>query len=190
MGAEAVVPGKPAERGAGAAVAPPSLERHLPAIEALLHEVIRHGRFNLTFTIHRFESPEKDIEDPEFVVDFSGLDADLLLEAHGELLNALEYVVLKAARLEESFFNKITFDCLGWRTLRIEELKLMAQVAADRVMETGAPLALGAMNARERRVVHLALKDREKVHTESQGFGPERKVVILPASTGARPRRA
>ncbi|MBI1940236.1 MAG: protein jag, partial [Acidobacteria bacterium] len=43
---------------------------------------------------------------------------------------------------------------------------------------------LNHMNARERRIVHLALRDLPAVRTESQGFGPERKVVILPASPG------
>jgi spoIIIJ-associated protein len=125
---------------------------------------------------------EEELEAPELVVDFSGPDADLLLEGNGNLLNAVEFVVLKAVRLAEDLFGKITFDCRDWRGVRARELKLTAQVAADRVIETGDPFPLGSMTPRERRIIPLALKNQPLVLTVSEGFGPERKVVIFPAS--------
>lgn len=163
------------------------LDRYRQPIEALVRDIIRLGKFRLDCTVRQAD-PSADIEAPEIVVDFSGPDAGLLLEGHAELLNALEYVVLRAVRLEEKLFPKVSFDCEDWRRLRVEELRLMAQVAADRVLETRAPFPLGHMTARERRVVHLALRDRPEVRTESEGFGPERKVVIHPASAPP-PRR-
>jgi spoIIIJ-associated protein len=39
------------------------------------------------------------------------------------------------------------------------------------------------MSSRERRIVHLALKDVAGVRTESVGVGEERQVVIHPADT-------
>ena|ERR1051326_2973957 len=162
-----------------------SIERHRPRIEALLNEIIRHGEFRLSYTIHS-QGPSGDpAEAPEMVVEFSGPDSGLLVEAQAELLNAIEYLVLRAVRLEEGLFTKIAFDCEGWRRLRVEELKLMAQVAADRVLESGDPFPLGPMNPRERRIVHLALHDRAGVRTGSEGYGPERRVVIYPASAPA-----
>ncbi len=165
---------------------PPSQpsEDYLASIESLLREIIRHGGFDLTVTIRR-QAPQAgdDLEAPEVVVEFSGPDADLLLQANAELLNALEYVVLRSVRLEEDLFGKITFDCQDWRRLRVEELKLTAQVAAERVIETGDPFPLGPMSPRERRIIHLALKDQPSVRTASEGYGPERRVVVLPASS-------
>jgi len=165
-----------------------ALDHYRAPIEALLREIIRHGNFRLDFTFRTPETSGDDIDAPEVVVDFSGPDADLLVEAHAELLNAIEYVVLRAVRLEEGLFPKISFDCQDWRRLRIEELKLMAQVAADRVQETGSPFALSPMNSRERRIVHLALHGRPEVVTGSDGQGSERHVVIRPASSPARRR--
>jgi len=159
---------------------------YLPRIESLVRQVIEFGRFSLKFEIRSLPPGEDTPEAPEVMVDFSGLDSDLLLEAHAELLNAIEYVVLKAVRLEEGLFGKITFDCLDWRQERIQELRLMAQVAADRAVESGSPFPLSPMNPRERRVVHLALRDRTEVRTASEGFGAERKVVILPAGMADR----
>jgi spoIIIJ-associated protein len=166
----------------------PSFERYRPQIESLLNDIIRHGQFRLDYIVRRPEPSNEPIESPEITVDFSGPDSGLLIEAQAELLNAIEYLVLRAVRLEEGLFPKIAFDCEGWRRLRVEELKLMAQVAADRVQESGDPLPLGPMNPRERRIIHLALHGRPAVRTESEGRGPERRVVVYPvsSSTGRR----
>ncbi len=164
------------------------VESFLGPIESLVQELIRTGGFELAFTIRKVAAPEEDFEAPAFVVDFTGPDSDLLLEKNATLLNALEYVVLKAVRLEEGLFGKITFDCGDWRRSRAEELKLMAQVAAQRVVETGDPFTLNPMSPRERRIIHLALREQPQVRTASEGVGPERKVVIHPASPPARKR--
>ena len=157
------------------------LEKYLSPLESLLREFIKHSPFKLTFSIHKGVSPAEDPEAPEYVVDFSGPDADLLLEKNATLLQAIEYVALKAIRLDEDHFRSIAFDCHDFRRMRMEELRLMAVVAAERVIETGDPFTLNPMNPRERRIVHVALKDRPQVRTQSEGMGPERKVVIYPA---------
>jgi spoIIIJ-associated protein len=157
------------------------LENYLAAIDSLLNQIIQQGGFALSFVIHHLIRESSDLESPEYVADFTGADADLLLERNGALLDALEHVVLKAARLREEHLGIIAFDCNDWRQQRIEELKLTAQVAAERVLESGAPFALSPMTPRERRVIHLALRDRSNLRTVSEGVGPERKVVILPA---------
>ena len=162
------------------------LEDTLPLIESLLKQLIRLGGFALEFAIEKSVPGEEEFEAPQYVVDFSGTDADLLVEKNATLLDAFKYVVLKAVRLEEYLYTKITFDCQGWRRLRAEELKLTARVAAEKVMETGDPFPLNPMSPRERRIVHLALRDQPQVRTMSEGTGPERRVVILPVSPPAR----
>jgi spoIIIJ-associated protein len=159
-----------------------SLQDYLPRIESLLQAMIRHARFALAFSIQKGASASDDSDAPEYVVDFSGADADLLLEKNAALLNAIEHVVLKAVRVEEEYFGKVSFDCQDWRRLRDEELRLTAQVAAERVIDTGDPFALSPMSPRERRVIHLALKGYAQVLTRSEGVGAERKVVIMPVN--------
>ncbi len=158
-----------------------AIEKYLSSMESLLREFIEHSPFDLTFSIQKAAVRTEDAESPEYVVDFSGADADLLLEKNATLLHAIEYVVLKAIRLDEDHFRRFAFDCQDWRRMRTEELHLMAQVAAERVIDTGDPFTLNPMNARERRIIHLALKDQPQVRTQSEGLGPERKVVIFPA---------
>ncbi len=159
----------------------PGLEKYFAPIESLLKQIIRQGGYALSFAIHPVAEESPDLDSPEYVVDFTGADADLLLGRNGALLDALEHVVLKAARVREEHLGKISFDCEDWRRMRIEELKLTAQVAAERVVETGDPFTLSPMTPRERRIIHLALRDRPDLRTVSQGVGAERRVVIMPA---------
>ena len=161
-----------------------SLESYLAQIESLLNLILRQGEFVLAFTIRHLSQEPGEAESAEYMIDFTGADTDLLLERNGALLDALEHVVLKAVRLREEHLRRITFDCDDWRRQRAEELRLIAQVAAERVLESGDPFALGPMSPRERRIIHLALRDRPNLRTASEGVGPERHVVIQPAEPG------
>lgn len=163
----------------------PSAAGFLPRVESVLGDILRHGRFQLKYSIRKGKAVAEGMEAPEFVVDLSGADAELLLQKHASLLDALEYLVLKAVRLDEDLFGRITFDCQDWRWLHAQELQLAARVAAERVIETGDPFPMNPMNARERRIVHLALRDQPRVRTVSEGVGPGRHVVIHPASSSS-----
>ena len=132
----------------------------------------------------RAASPSTDkpdeFERPEIVVVFDGPDKEALLERGAELLLALEYLAVRSLHLEPPFFDRIRFDSGDFRSLRIAELMLSAKVAAQRVRETKQPFRLNPMAPRERRIVHLALKDLAGIRTTSEGVGEERQVVILP----------
>ena len=153
-------------------------------LEPFLKELLRLARCNVKFEIlpaNRQGEQGAEEEGPEIVVDFSGPEIDMLLARGGEFLLALEYVAAKVLRLGPEERGVLEFDCGDDRSLRIEELRLTAATAAERVERTGEPFALNPMDSRERRVVHLALRDKPTVRTESQGGGPYRKVVIFPA---------
>ncbi len=104
-----------------------------------------------------------------------------ILERNAELLKALEHIALRWLWLDPQFYGRIRFDAGGYRAIRIEELKLSARVAADRVRETHSPFRFNAMAARERRILHLVLKGEPGVRTSSEGVGEERQVVVFPA---------
>jgi len=117
----------------------------------------------------------------EIFADVGGRDKDLLLERGAELLHAIEHLALRALRLESPWQDKILLDSGGYRALRIEELRMTARVAAERVQTSRQPFKLNPMSARERRIVHLALQEFPGVRTESIGMGEQRQVVIHPA---------
>jgi len=147
-----------------------------------LDTLLRKARFELAYEI-RSEGPaaKTELENPEILVVFRGRDQDLLLEHNAELLKALEHIALRWLWLDPQFYGRIRFDAAGYRALRIEELKLSARVAAERVRESHAPFRFNAMAARERRILHLVLKEEPGVRTSSEGTGEERQVVVFPA---------
>jgi spoIIIJ-associated protein len=125
--------------------------------------------------------------DAEVLADLDGKDREILLERGAEVLKAFEHLAFRALRLEPAYHEKIHIDCGGYRALRFEELKMTARVAAERVQTSHQPFRLNPMSSRERRIVHLALKDMSGIRTESVGVGEERQVVIHPAD--ARPTK-
>jgi spoIIIJ-associated protein len=145
--------------------------------------LLQKTRFQLSYEIRTLgPAASKELENPEMVVEFKGRDQDLLLEHHAELLLALEHIALRSLWLDPQFYGRIRFDAAGYRGVRIEELKLSARVAADRVRETHAPFRFNAMSSRERRILHLVLKEEPGVRSESEGSGEDRQVVVYPAS--------
>jgi spoIIIJ-associated protein len=123
----------------------------------------------------------RDWERPEILVDLAGPDSALLLDRGGELLRALELLAMEILRLPSGEHEKISFDCQNQRSLRLEELRMLATVAAEKVRQTGAPYQFAPMSSRERRMVHLALREHTDLRTESDGEGPRRSVVVYPA---------
>jgi len=153
------------------------------ALRRFLDPVIRAAGWQLSYTI-RTAAPAphpEAAEQAEIIVDFNGRDRDVLLERNGEVLMALEHLAFKALHIEPQYHEKLRLDCGDFRALRLEELKMTARLAAERVQTTRQAFRLNPMSPRERRVVHLALKDMPGVRTESLGAGDERQVVIYPA---------
>ena len=69
---------------------------------------------------------------------------------------------------------------LGYRANRLQELKSAAEVAAERVRKTGSPYTFSPMSSRERRILHLALREEADLKTESAGEAGRRSVVVYP----------
>lgn len=145
--------------------------------------LVQKSRFQLTYEIRTTgAAASKELENPEIVVEFKGKDQGLLLEHNAELLLALEHIALRWLWLDPQFYGRIRFDSAGYRGIRIEELKLSASVAAGRVRETHAPFRFNAMSSRERRILHLVLKEEQGVRSESEGTGEDRYLVVYPAN--------
>jgi spoIIIJ-associated protein len=160
-------------------------------INEFLQAVVTLGGLRLKYRI-TVDPPlpeNRDWEKPEILVDFAGPDSSLLLDRGAELLRALELLAFEMLHLPSGEHEKISFDCQNHRSLRLEELRAAASVAAEKVRKTGTPYQFAPMSSRERRIVHLALRDYSDLRTESDGEGMRRCVVVYPADYKPAARR-
>jgi spoIIIJ-associated protein len=164
-----------------------SVDETGPRIEQFLRQMIAHGEFDLDFAIEAGDHSHPDFENPDIIVKFQGADVDLLLANRAELLLALELVTQEVLRLHSDDHSRISFDANDYRALRIEELRVSALAAAEKVKHTGTPFRFNPLNSRERRVIHIALRNEHELRSESAGSGPFRHVVIYPAGMPSLP---
>ena len=154
------------------------------ALQKFLDDSVRAAGLELKVNVRAVSQETTGLEGhAEVIADLDGKDKEILLERNAEVLKAIEHLAFRALRLEPAFHEKIHVDCAGYRALRFEELRMTARVAAERVQSSRQPFRLNPMSSRERRIVHMALKDMTGVRTESAGVGEDRQVVIHPSDS-------
>jgi spoIIIJ-associated protein len=111
-----------------------------------------------------------------------GDDLGLFIGRHGQTIDAVQHLAFKAATRDHPPASglRVVVDAAGYRDRREQALQRQADEAADKAVESGRPVALDAMSATERKVVHEYLKDRENVETYSEGTEPDRHLVVAP----------
>ena len=112
------------------------------------------------------------------VLDIEGHDAELLQSQTGELLEALQHLINQVFGRSLQGGERLVCDVHGFRATREAELQAMANLAANRVRQTGMAFTFEPMSANERRIIHLTLADSPDLFTESIGEGSDRKLRI------------
>lgn len=158
-----------------------------PKLDQFLQPILGRAGLSLSYQLRSAENPHPEVENPEVTVLFGGEDVDLLLENRAELLLALEHLSMEALKLPPEDHSLISFDANDYRLLRVEELRMSALAAAEKVKKTHVPFHFNPMSSRERRVIHLALRDEKELRSESVGVGPFRAVVVIPADMPTPP---
>jgi len=111
-----------------------------------------------------------------------GEDLGLFIGRHGQTIDAVQHLAFKVANRDAGRDEavRVTVDAAGYRERREQMLHRQADQAAARAARSGRPVALDAMSATERKVVHEHLKDRDDVETSSEGTEPDRPLVVAP----------
>lgn len=125
---------------------------------------------------------EIDEEENIFIDISSKEDIGRIIGKEGTALKALELLVRAMSGKQFSKSVKIILDADNYLLKREENLKFNALDIAEKVEKRGTPMELGEMTPRERRIIHLFLQGRKKVHTYSRGEGKDRRLVIAPGS--------
>jgi len=107
-------------------------------------------------------------------------DSALLIGYRGETLSSLEHIIKLISQKEiyDDEFPKLVLDIGGYRSEQDARLKEMVESLAERVLESKQPEVMRPMNAYERRIAHIALRDNDTLIAESVGEEPNRRIII------------
>ncbi len=152
-----------------------------------LDAVLDSADFDVEYEILDGEEAGDYFEKPSLVVKFSGPDLEFLMYNKGEALLSLEQLTQEVLGMAPDEHALLCFDANDFRLLRQEELRIGALTVAERVRESKTPYRFSPMSSRERRLIHLAMRDQSDLRSESAGMGPYRHVVIYPAGMASLP---
>jgi len=159
------------------------LQQAAQKIAGLLANLNKLGGLRLKYRITAGDGAQsaEGLDRSQLNVELAGPDVPLATQHNGELLRALETISAQILRLDQREQDLLSFDAGNFKALQLAELKQRAEIAADKVIRTGAPYAFPPTNSRERRLMHMAFKDIEGVETASSGEGQDRFLAVFPA---------
>ncbi|MDM8302300.1 protein jag [Collinsella tanakaei] len=126
------------------------------------------------------ESPidEYEGDEGELILDVTAPDLAVLIGRHGRTLESLQTIFSLLVSRKLGFRYPVAVDVEGYKSRRHDKVISMAHSAASRAVRQHSTVSLPPMSAYERRLVHIALRDNDRVDTHSEGAEPERRVVI------------
>lgn len=127
-----------------------------------------------------WKAPAAPGEEGTLILDVRTREADTLIGPKGETLADLQHVARLIVGNRLGRHPNLIVDVEGHKQRREQNLRRLAQRMADQAAQSGRTVALEPMSPYERRIVHLALRDRPDVYTESIGDGARRRVTIVP----------
>ena len=121
---------------------------------------------------------EKIEEDRVVRFNITGENLNDLIGHHGDCMMALSYIMSLVCKNENK--KRVVLDVENYRQKRIESLTALAKRTADKVAKSGRYFKFEPMEASERRILHLALQEDDRVTTLSKGEEPRRYLIIFP----------
>ena len=119
----------------------------------------------------------------------SGGESGVLIGKRGQTLEAIQYLLEKMINKKSTNRVRVLVDVEGYLQKRKNNLQQMASRMAEKAIRTKKPVTIGQMNAHDRRIVHIHLKDESGVRTQSLGDGYYRKLMIFPKKQAESNRR-
>ncbi|MEY8459778.1 R3H domain-containing nucleic acid-binding protein [Eggerthellaceae bacterium 24-137] len=141
---------------------------------AALQDILQY--FNVgEVTIDEYEGDEG-----ELILDISGDDMAVLIGRHGKTLDALQFIVSMITVRTIGFRYPVVVDVEGYKNRQRQKLESIAHSSANRAASQHRKVGLRPMTPYERRIIHIALRDDDRVETVSEGEGSARHVVVVP----------
>lgn len=151
----------------------------LKLVEQAVQEFFADLQVDASISVTKVDSEEEGAE--VYSISLEGDDLGPLIGYHGDTLNALQLLLSLILTRKTGSWVRLSLNAGDWRERRGESLESMALRAADKALSTGSEVEMPPMSASDRRLVHLALKERPEVSSESSGDGAHRRVIIRPS---------
>jgi spoIIIJ-associated protein len=123
---------------------------------------------------------EAKTEDGNIKIEIKGEDLAIIIGKDGSVLDALQQIVSIIVSRKNKARTRVIIDAGGYRERHIFALEKMARETAQQVARSNKEKFLRPMNAYDRRIIHIALKEHKNVHTFSKGEGETRRIIIAP----------
>ena len=125
------------------------------------------------------EGTVEKTEDERFVrYHLSGENLSDLIGHHGECMLSLSYLMSLVCKSENR--KRVVLDIENYREKRAESLTALAKRVASKVAKTGRYYKFEPMDASERKIIHTALQEDDRVTTLSKGEEPHRYLIVFP----------
>ena len=114
-------------------------------------------------------------------------DSRLVIGRDGETLKSLNHIIKKIIEKKdgEEQSSSIFIDVNGYQKKHFDNLKNIAHMMAERARYFKSNIEIDPMPAYDRRIVHMFLEGAKDLKTESEGSGPNRRVIIKYISENA-----
>jgi spoIIIJ-associated protein len=167
----------PRERRAAAEVDESSLDAQTVKALGFVRTLVAKMQMDVDVSL----APDDGEGSPDEIrIEVEGPDAGRIIGKKGNVLDALQYLTARVVVRPGEPRRHIIVDAEGYRARHEDQLAQMARRLAQRVATEGKVITFDPMSARERRIVHMALRDIKGVRTESMGEEPQRRVQIIP----------
>lgn len=107
-------------------------------------------------------------------------DSRFMIGREGETLRSLNHIIRKMVEKnsEDDSLKKLFIDINGYQKKKVENLKNIAHMMAERARYFKNNIDIDPMPAYERRIIHMFLEGSKDIMTESEGYGNKRHIVI------------
>lgn len=126
------------------------------------------------------EINEYEGDEGEIILDVVGGDLAILIGRRGHTLDALQTLVANITNHKLGYRYPVTVDVESYKHRQRQKLESLAFSAASKADRQNREVSLRPMTPYERRIVHMVLREDERVETYSMGEDPNRYVVVAP----------
>lgn len=140
----------------------------------IIQDILKH------FNVGEVVIDEYEGDEGELILDITGGDLAVMIGRHGNTLDALQTIFNSIIIRELGFRYPVVIDVEGYKSRQRQKLESIARSSANKAASQCRNINLHPMTPYERRIIHITLKDDDRVDTLSEGEGNARHVVIIP----------